>query len=208
VYHAEADRHGNGHQQPHHHGPAHPDRHDALALPGLLLRCQHVVDLAQILDQLRSCLVAIARVLLQERTYHLQQRLGCIRVLRYQRRQWLIEYLSEQVADIGRLVRGAAREQPIKHHSQRVQVATAIDFHAAQGLGRHVMRGARNVAMLVGLPTGVGATLGDAKIHDLDVTRIAGANDVFQLDVLMDNALSVRIIQRIADLHRHLQDHA
>jgi hypothetical protein len=84
-----------------------------------------------------------------------------------------------------------AGEQLIEDHAAREQVAAPVDRLAGELLGRHVRDGAEHRAELGELG---GVELGDAEIGDFDAA-VGEQDDVGGLDVAMDDAALVRVLQ-------------
>ena len=123
---------------------------------------------------------------------------GQVRAQRRQRRQ-------ARGGDVGeRLRRGvpAQRMSPgqqlVQHHAGGVDVAGRLDAAPGRLLRRHVGDGADHVAV-AGERVRV-HEVGDAEVHDLDVPPVV-EHDVLGLDVAVDDALAVRVRERVEELH-------
>ena len=89
----------------------------------------------------------------------------------------------------------------VENHAQGKQVGASIDAFAGELLGSHVGRRAENVAGQSELRE---IQLGDAEVGNLGVA-ILGDEYVGGLDIAMDDALRVRIIQGAGDFLRQAQ---
>ena len=107
-----------------------------------------------------------------------------------------------------------AREEPVGHAAHRVHVHPVIGRGAEHDLRRHEAGGAAPAvvgAELHQVPVGVpgGVELDQAEVEHLDeVVRRAGPadHDVRRLDVAVDQAVRVRVLQRGADLAQDMDD--
>ena len=102
--------------------------------------------------------------------------------------------------------RQLAGEQPVEHHTQREQVAARVTAFAAQALRRHVGRRAADFRRPPQRIAGRGAAFGDAEIADLGVAPAVGQHDVLGLDVVVQHAAGVRVIQRGSELSDQVDD--
>ena len=100
--------------------------------------------------------------------------------------------------------RGVAREgrfageQLVEQAAGRVQVAAGVDDLAAGLLGRQVLGGAHHGVGLGDGRRGVLHGAGDAEVHHLHRAR-RGQHDVAGLDVPVDDAGAVGVLQRVQD---------
>ncbi len=110
---------------------------------------------------------------------------------------------SRSGAGVGRF----AGQQLVHHHAQRIQVAGRLQLVALHLLGRHVQRRADGMAPASATAVRV-VDLGDGEIHHLG-HAVRRHHDVTGLDVAVEDALGVRILQRLGaledDVH-HLVD--
>ena len=99
------------------------------------------------------------------------------------------------------VIGGLAGEHLIHYNTQRVQVAAVVDSAALGLLGRDVVDRAQRL-------TGQGilgrADAGNAKISDLDAAVLEDHN-IMGLNVPMDDATVMGMIQRTGDLHGEMQ---
>ena len=99
-----------------------------------------------------------------------------------------------------------ARERLVQHHAQGVEVAARIGV-PLQLLGRQVAERAQHLAHV---PLLVFRHLGDPEVRHPHPRSAAGQlavqQDVVGLDVPVDDALGVDVVQRRQDLQRHLPD--
>jgi hypothetical protein len=101
--------------------------------------------------------------------------------------------------------RRLAGQHFIHHAAERVDVASRVNRASRRLLGAHVQHGTER-------ETGAGERVrGRAVAHDLrdskvcDDGRAAADEDVLRLDVAVDDALRVRIVEREADVTGDLQ---
>ncbi len=111
-----------------------------------------------------------------------------------------------------------AGQHLVGHHAERVDVAARIERFAGELLGAHVGRRAEHHALLSELLLLLRvrrfAPSRDAEVEHLDevcLPRAIGEDDVLGLQVAMDDALLVRLVERSAhllhDLERALRRH-
>ena len=100
-----------------------------------------------------------------------------------------------------RVIRQVAREHLIEHDAEGIQVAARVGIEALGLLGRDIVHGADGLpaALLVNV-----LERGDAEVSDLDHV-IVRDHDVLRLDVPVDDAVGVRVLQRLADLRGVVQ---
>ena len=91
----------------------------------------------------------------------------------------------------------------IQHATCGIQVGTHVDAFAARLLGRQILRGADHALRLRHRGCGIVERAGDAEVHDLD-HALLGNHDVAGLDVTVDDAHAVRILERVEHTHHHL----
>ena len=87
-----------------------------------------------------------------------------------------------------------ASQQLIEKATGGVKIRPSIDHLAASLLWREVLRGAHH---RVGLGHGRGRVCNcasNAKVHDLDLALL-GKHDVARLDIAMDDAFAVRVLE-------------
>lgn len=107
--------------------------------------------------------------------------------------------------------RNHAGQQLVQQDSERVDVATGVDVPRAEAglLGAHVFQSTDHIAHL-SLKGFFGQrepdSLGDTEIDDLDFSLpiTFGDEDVGRLDIAMNDALLVGMLDRSADLHEEL----
>ena len=112
-----------------------------------------------------------------------------------------------------RYERPRARQELVGDDSGGVEVGARVDVLAERLLGRHVVGGperdaglGQRVAGAAGLGLGVAHQLGDAEVEELDdvalLVRGAGVDehDVVGLEIAVDDALAVRVRQRLQHL--------
>ena len=92
--------------------------------------------------------------------------------------------------------RQRAGQQAIEEHTDRIEIRASIDFLAEDLLGRHVRRRAHQ-AEVHGLLLGA-EDPGDSEVHDLD-RAFVGHHDVGRLDVTVDDAGAMRMLERRQD---------
>jgi hypothetical protein len=98
--------------------------------------------------------------------------------------------------------RQLARQHLVEHDAQREDVGAVVDLARARALlGRHVVRRAEQRVGLRGLRV---AGRGDDELREAEVGQLDTALDVHEhvlgLDVAVDDALVVRVLERVADL--------
>ncbi len=150
-------------------------------------------------SHLAGGLVAIARVQSQrdrDRVRELGADSGHERV---QGGRFLLLLLERQLGERGRLIRQSPGDQLVGDDSKRVQVGAGPRLLATRLLRREVRGGAENRADL-GDARLLGR-LGDAEVRQLDLA-FASAQKVAGLDVAVDNAVAVRVVQALACLLR------
>lgn len=101
------------------------------------------------------------------------------------------------------LERPPAGEHPVQHDASRIEVGPLVDALASNLLGRHVGGRADDCPRL---RQAAAVEMGDAEIGDLDPPA-AGQDDVRRLDVAMDDAVLVAVLQpgeQPRHDHRHL----
>ncbi len=96
------------------------------------------------------------------------------------------------------------RQELVEQTAGRVEVRPRVDLLALRLLRREVLRGADDGRGLGHRHAGVTHGAGDAEVHDLDLA-VARQHDVGRLDVAVDDAGSVRVLQGLEDADRHLQ---
>jgi len=98
-------------------------------------------------------------------------------------------------------VEGQLREEnTVQDYSQRENVRLAARVGSLQeDLGRHVVEG---TAPALTQLAAVGYGLAEAKVDQLDLSSL-GNNDVFQLDVVVDDSLLVAVEERVEELLEH-----
>ena len=95
-----------------------------------------------------------------------------------------------------------ARQHLIEHHPERIDVRPVIELERILDLlGGHIAESSHDLPgsrqrVIRGL---AGQKLGDAEIGDFDPATLI-AQDVFRLDVAMNDAFIVSILQGVADL--------
>ena len=92
-------------------------------------------------------------------------------------------------------------EHLVHDHAQGVDIRTVIHPGASGLLGRDVMDGAQG---LLGQRVLGGGDAGDAEIGDLDAAVLED-HHVMGLDVPVDDAAAVGVLQRLGDLHGKMQ---
>ena len=112
----------------------------------------------------------------------------------------------QDLVDQGRLLRGIKgrpkRQQLVKRDAQAVDIAPAVG-PAVEPLRRHVPQGPDDVARRGLLAHGF--RLGQAEVEDPDGTLVVH-QQVRRLDVAVQNALIVRVTQRLGDLETDAGD--
>ena len=106
-----------------------------------------------------------------------------------------------------RLERQRARDHFVSHHAERVDVAPAIELRPGKLLGAHVRGGSEYRTRLrqflfARLISGV-AALGDPEVehlHKIDLAGPLGEHHVLRLQIAVDDALLVCLVQRTANL--------
>ena len=99
--------------------------------------------------------------------------------------------------------RRAAGEHLVEHAAGGIQVGTHVDGLAARLLGRKVLCGAHHALRLGHGGCGIVQSAGDAEVHDLD-HALLGNHDVAGLDIAVDNAHAMRIVERVKHAQHHL----
>ena len=99
------------------------------------------------------------------------------------------------------VIRQVAREHLIEHDAKGIQVAACVGIEALGLLGRDIVHGADGLAaaLLVDI-----LKRGDAEISDLDHVVVCN-HDVLRLNVPVDDAVGMRVLQRLADLRGVVQ---
>ena len=101
----------------------------------------------------------------------------------------------ERVAVVGE--RQRAGEQFVSENAQRIGVGRRRELGSERLLGSHVGRGAEHLSGPRGLGVGIADHLGDAVVGNLD-RAVRGEQQVLRLDVAVENARLVRVLQRSA----------
>ena len=146
----------------------------------------------------RGRLVAVGGLLRERAQDDEVEVVGHVRAQLGRRRRRLREVLHR---DLDRAVAGErhlAGEQLEEHDPGRVEVGRLVDRRAARLLGREVLRGADDRALLGHLAR---ARARDAEVRHLD-DALGVDDDVVRLDVAVDDAVAVREAQRGEDLAR------
>jgi hypothetical protein len=106
--------------------------------------------------------------------------------------------LDEAVAG----VRGRAGEELVEHDADRVEIRAAVDLAAADLLGRHVARRAREALGGRHVELGIAVRrLGEAEVEQLDLIA-AREEHVLGLEIPVHDALAVRLGEAVEDLPR------
>ena len=112
--------------------------------------------------------------------------------------------LHQDIHRLGGLKWRAAGEQLISDDSERVDIDARVQFGAARLLGRHVGGGSGDETCLGEALRSLGHP-GDAEVDQIDPARFV-EEDVLRLDVAMNDALPVRVVEgfrhTLDDLHR------
>ncbi|CAG8865819.1 hypothetical protein PS627_01738 [Pseudomonas fluorescens] len=115
-----------------------------------------------------------------------------------QLRQWLGEVRQRRGQRIGATERQLPDQEFVEHHTQRIQVGTAIDVHAARLLGAHVARRADRETGLGELGAVI-QRLGDTEVRQHH-SAIDAEQDVGRFHVTVHQPLGMGITQRLGDL--------
>ena len=94
--------------------------------------------------------------------------------------------------------RGTPGQHLVQHHPGGVEVGTGVDGFALGLLGGEVGGGAEDRGCLGDRRRRVGDGAGDAEVHDLDLV-VLGDHDIAGLDVAVDDARAVRVLERLQD---------
>ena len=100
-----------------------------------------------------------------------------------------------------RVIRKMAREHLIEHDAEGIQVTARVGIEALGLLGRDIVHGADGLTAALFMDI---LERGDAEVSDLDHV-IVRDHDVLRLDVPVDDAVGVRVLQRLADLRGVVQ---
>ena len=96
------------------------------------------------------------------------------------------------------------RQSAAKHfeeqHADRIQVAALVHFAIQNAFRRHVLERADDDAFA--RQAGGSQGVGDAEIHDFD-GAFAIDDDVFRLDIAVQHATAMGVIERLENLQRH-----
>ncbi len=98
---------------------------------------------------------------------------------------------------------GPYRQQFVEEAARRVEVRAGVDLLALGLFRREVLGGADHRGRLRHGHAGVAHGAGDAEVHHLDLA-VAGQHDVGRLDVTVDDAVAVRVLQALEDADGHL----
>ena len=102
----------------------------------------------------------------------------------------------------------AAGQQLVQDHAQRVHVAARVELEriGEHLLGAHVGERADELPD-VGLQRRLRVAVGDARHAEVEDLRLPGFvdQDVARLQVAVDDAALVRVVDRVADLRHQLQ---
>ena len=112
------------------------------------------------------------------------------------RAEWNRRIANLTLQHAERCVRGKRErtgQESIEEHSDGIEIRTSIDFFTEDLLGRHVRRRAHQ-AEVNGLLFGA-EDPGDAEVHDFD-RAFVGHHDVGRLDVAVDDAAPMRVLER------------
>src|SRR5262249_22918799 len=104
--------------------------------------------------------------------------------------------IDESTADEGFY----AAQEYVENDSQREQISASVDRMSGKLLRRHEGGGTQHLSGDGEVGDG---KFGNAKIGDLGVA-VVGHDDVGRLDIAMDDALGVRVVQRLGDLPHQL----
>ena len=115
--------------------------------------------------------------------------------------------LPQERLPVGAVEDRPQRQQLVQRRAERVDVGAVVDQDALAGrlLGAHVAQRAEQVAGL--RQAGVGVELGQAEVGDPDVAA-AVDQQVGRLDVAVDDAELVGVLQRLGRLRRQPGDGA
>jgi hypothetical protein len=125
--------------------------------------------------------------------------------------------LVDDLGDGSARERQPAGEHLVEHDTEREQVGALVHGVPVRLFGRHVQHGADECAGQGGALASAGGTdnavdiveseqLGDAEIQHLHQAA-RGHHQVGALDVAVDDAAPVRLVQSLGDLQRHLDGH-
>ena len=89
-----------------------------------------------------------------------------------------------------------SRQHLVEHNSGRENIGSAVEWLTLELLGRHVMQTAHHFRSA---HAGI-ANAGNAEVNDFDVA-VFQQHYVSRLDVTMDNAAIMRVVQSVADIH-------
>ena len=163
---------------------------------------QLLVDAGECRRQVEAALLPVGRILLHRRGDHHLEVLGHVAAQRMDRRRRGIDDLVQEFGEAAGAERPRAGQQLVHDGAERIQVRGAGEIQALHLLGRHVA--GRTGDALDARDVGVGHQ-GDAKIDDAHVA-VLREHDVRGLDVAVNHATRVRVVQRLGALEHQLDD--
>ena len=128
--------------------------------------------------------------------------LGHVLALRVDRRRRGVDDLVQQLDEVAGAERPDAGQQLVHHRAERIQVRVMRELEALHLLGRHVRRAAGDAFDARDLRI---RDQRDAEVDDAHV-GILREHDVRRLDVAMDHAARMRVVQRLGALEHDLDD--
>ncbi len=170
--------------------------HAGILLPQLLV---HAGELG---GQVQAALLAAQRVLLHGGGHHHFQFLGHVIAQGVDRRRRGVDDLVQELGEVAGTERAVAGQQFVHHGAERIQVRGIGQLEALHLLGRHVAGAAGDAFDARDVRVGHQC---DAKIDDAHVA-VLREHDVRGLDVAVDHAARVRVVQRLGALEHEL-DH-
>ncbi len=203
------ERHRHRDERRHRQRPADAERdHACLALAPRIL-VDFAGDADQRLRELFARLVALFRRLLQRAGDHAAQRQRQVGPQRIERRRVGVGDLVDDADHRVALERQVPGEHLVEHDARRKQVRARIDGKTLDLLGRHVVGRSQHRAhlRLIGLLRLLGLVdPADAEVGDFHRERLVHQHDVAGLDVAMDDAFLVRVVERAGELDADLDD--
>ena len=181
-----------------------PAQHAELFLPidARVLLAQLLVAAGELGREIEAALVALVRILQQRHRDDVLELLGDVLAQRMDRRRRRVDDLVQQLLQVAGAERARARQQLVHHGAERIEVRAVGELEALHLLGRHVGRAARDAFDARDVRV---RHQRDAEVDDAHVA-VVREHDVRRLDVAMDHAARMRVVQRLGAFVDDLDD--